>query len=529
MAKRRSSRRMAALDFDSRTLRVVHFRRRRGRVQLLQLTRVPMPGDLDLQSADAVGRFIRQTLGDLGLGGARVLMSVSRGLAVLKPLALPGSVPEGELAGMVQFQIAKELPFAPEEAVVDFAVEPHFDAAGPGGSGATTDVLVAAVRLPVVERYRQIAEVAGVGLERLGLRPYANRRCVETCIQRGPQERIVLVHVTPDETEIDIFGPDSLAFSRSAAVVIPPADAPAEANSQAVSGLVLEVMRSLQSYLAVHRGEQLDGVLVAGDTGLEADLAGALRTRLDARCEVFDPAGALGLRTEVAASGFIVPLGLAISDGADVAVGPFDFLNPKRPVVPRDTRQVKAVAAAVLVLLLLGTAVYAGWRHKAQAADDLRGVTNALKKASDDNARVKALAKSLDAIERWQEGKINWLAHWANVSSLFPAAPDAYVAGSLQADWSSAGEIGAISFRVRARNREVIDGLLTRLTEMGYAPQMDRVTPYQDAFNPEYTVETTVRLAVDPAHAVNLAELAPAPRPEDDASREMSLNRRGGR
>jgi hypothetical protein len=38
-------------------------------------------------------------------------------------------------------------------------------------------------------------------LVRLGLRPYANLRCVDRCVSRGPNERLLLVNITAEETD----------------------------------------------------------------------------------------------------------------------------------------------------------------------------------------------------------------------------------------------------------------------------------------------------------------------------------------
>ena len=112
-----------ALDFDSRRLRVACVDYKRRHPHLRSVSTAAAPEALDTGSADAVGAFLAKALRNLGLSNAHVLMAVPRSQAVLKPMVMPPGATAADLPGMVQFQIAKDLPFAAEQAVVDFMVE----------------------------------------------------------------------------------------------------------------------------------------------------------------------------------------------------------------------------------------------------------------------------------------------------------------------------------------------------------------------------------------------------------------------
>ena len=88
-------RHLVAIDFDSRFVRIVHAQRT-GRITRIEtLYSNPMPEELDLDDAEATGKFLALTLADFSknsktsLGRCGVLMSVPRRQAVLKPLTLP--------------------------------------------------------------------------------------------------------------------------------------------------------------------------------------------------------------------------------------------------------------------------------------------------------------------------------------------------------------------------------------------------------------------------------------------------------
>jgi len=531
-----------ALDFDSQRLRVVHFEATRGRPRIRALKSVAIPKEIDFSSAEEVGGFVGRTLKDLGLASRRVLLNVPRGQAVLKPLSLPAGTAPDELAGMVHFQIAKELPFAPEEAVVDFSVEHHVGSAAEEVAPAGVAVLVAAVRLPVVDFYRQVGQAAGVRLQRLGLRPYANMRCVDSCIRREPQECLALVNITADETEIDFFVADALAFSRSAAVAMPAGDDHG-AQQKAVNTIVLEFSRSMQSFQAVDRGRRISAVLVAGETGLERELARGLTRRLGLDCDVLDPAEAMGLTGEADVSAFSAALGSALAPGDD-APGAFDFFHPKQPVVRQDTKKLRLAATVIALTILLVGSVSAGWvflegkeqrasklsSNISKAKQQLAGASKKAKKADKLQAeQAERTQKALDALQRrvaqlrqWQADRPDWLGHWAYLSQQFPSATEAYI------EQVKVGAGGLLTFTVRARQRETIHRLEEALDAVdGYRVRAKKENWQEDPFGLGYDYTSPMEIEVSPSARVELNGEKPG-RPAGDASAEHPPTKRAG-
>jgi hypothetical protein len=428
-------------------------------------------------------------------------------------VTLPAGAVQRELANMVQFQVEKELPFPPHEAVIDFTVESHYDV---GASLAETapaaggvDVLVAAARLPVVDHYRQIAAAAGVRLLRLGLRPYANVRCVEACTRRGAKEALLVVHFGADETEIDVLVGSSLTFSRSVAVKIPPVGGDAHQLAESVRAVAMEVVRSVQSYQAVERVSHLDSILVAGGTGVEAVAAEELSARLGAPCELFNPTVALGLGLVESPSAFISALGLVIAQGQGDQL-PFDFLNPKRPPVERNWSKVAAWAAAAGVVLALAGAVTAGTLYlggKEAAVEEVRARLN---KEKEKQRQLLSLKKRVTEISKWQAERRDWLAHWAYLSSLLPPCTEAYIGGL-----KTVGD-DSITFTVKARESKTIAELDEKLAQAGYKLQAGGLATAIDRFGYIYSAE--VQVYVTGPMAVAQEAVKPPARPADDDS-----------
>lgn len=512
----RKSRHFVAVDFDSRQLRIVQAEHARGATRILRLITVNMPEALDASDAAAVGKFLSATLKQMHLRETGVLMSVPRAQAVLRPITLPPGTKKAELAGMVRFQVEKQLPFAAAEAVIDFTIETHYAAeesprTGPPG----IDVLAAAVRLPVVEHYRRIALSADLKLLRLGLRPYATAHCVQACLPAGDRPQcLAVVHITADEAEIHVMEGNSLTFSRSVVGKIPVAgEGDDAAVDRPVKAVVTEVVRSLQSYQyrGLQRGAKFDRVLLAGGTGIEASVAEALRRRLDVECEILAPAAMLRMDERVRdASAFVSALGLAAGH-YQPEEHPFNFLDPKRPQAQRDVRKIRAAAVAggLVAALLAGTAGGAIYLNAK------RGGLLALKEQANELAAqtrdLRKLEGQVGDIDDWVNSGCDWLDHLAYVSKLFPPNVDAYTDGiTTKSDGRS------IYFTVYTRNREVIDELGRRLMQAGYEFKRREVAATTD---PRYVFSSKVEVVIPAGMKVRLSAGEAASRPHD-GSRE---------
>ncbi|UCE60640.1 MAG: pilus assembly protein PilM [Phycisphaerales bacterium] len=368
-----------AIDWDVRTLRVVHASVGKRGVKIERVLSVAIPQGLETRDPDLMGKHIRRALDQEDIGTRRAIVDIPRDQATLNTLVLPSTAPE-ELPGMVAIQIAKELPFAVADAVVDFVAGESDE------GGVTAPVHVAAVRREVLEQYQATFAAAGLRLERVGLRPYANKVAVCERLRHAIPERTMFIDVRPALTEIDVLKQRDLAFSRAASVLIPygvgeprrlsivqdETDAdeggvtvearppgPGGELDKVVNALVLEVTRSIEAYRATEPGAQIDHVVVGGDLGVEEALAEEIQKRLKVTTEIYNPASTFGWEPDegAAASAFAATLGLVLSQTDDLSAH-FDFLHPKKAVSTTEERLKKApLVAAVVVLFLAAGAV----------------------------------------------------------------------------------------------------------------------------------------------------------------------------
>ena len=528
MVLRSGKRKHVAIDYDRQQIRLVLFEYVRKVPAILSMHTAAIPEDVDVSDPFALGRFLKTVVDKLSLRGARALMCVGRAQAVLKSLTLPPVINADELASMVQFQVAQALPYGADEAVVDFTHGAHWDAkqtdSTEAGAEGTT-VLAASVRLPVLDAANHICEEAGLKLERLGLRPYANLRALFRCVRSQPDERIVFVNVTADEAEIDVMCDETLEFSRAVALSAPGANGATVAedqsdpSAQVVRRVVTEVALSLQSFHAVQRGQQIHGCLVAGATGLEAQLAAALTKRLGVRCELFDPSAGFALAGGPQVSAFGAALGLAAGQAADAL--PFDFLNPKRPSPPKDTRKIRAAAVIAAVVALIAAAVIVRSAYLSKRRDTIKSLASENEKLAKDNKQLKKLAGRVKLVQEWAGAQLDWIGQLAHLSNTLPGAENVYL-DSIQC------KPGRISLGGRAKDRQSISHFASELMAMsGYEVRPGATSSGPDAFG--YNLRFGVEVLISPEAKPIIKASRPVGRPANDSAMQGLDRGRSGR
>lgn len=536
---------VTALDLDGSTLRVAQASNHTT-LKLVATTQLEFSPQADRSDAQVVGTAVKQALAKLGVKASSVIMGVGRPRVVLRTLRLPCVENVAELASLVHFQVAKDLPFSAEEAVIDFQVVPRppgepepgpqappstveAPPAEPGANAPrpTLDVLVAAVNREVVKFYQDLAAAAGFNLAALSLLSYANARCLAACELAGHTEVIALVTLRPEEVSVDVLTGSSLLFSRGtimrAVGETPHIEGAVPVTEQAfVQAAAIEAVRSLHAYGGPEPNRPVAKVIVAGSTEHEAALVNELRPRLTAPCTQLESAEALRLPSELrgAAGGAIGPIGLAIGFGDEQGL-PFDFLSPKRPAVQRDLRRIRILAGAaavvVLVLAVLGV--------RKVLIDRRTNVLNAaaveLADAEKLTPMYRAMIRRAGVVNDWVKGGRAWLQHYAYLSSVLPSCDELYLT-SLTVDHQ-----GVIRLSVQARTGETLARLNQQLRSAGYEVRPYAINPGANRF--DYVFRSSVELIPSPKLRIDLSKLKPIARPADDASLNPKAWRRGGR
>ncbi|MFQ5410980.1 MAG: pilus assembly protein PilM [Phycisphaerae bacterium] len=456
MAMGFGTKKILAIDWDKKDLRLALVRTRGGGIELLKAVSVPIPPELSHEDAESFGAFLREAIRQSRISAKNAIMSVPREQVVLNTLRLPPT-PVEELAALVQFQIVKELPFSADQATIDFAVSADHDSAAP------CTALVAAIRNDDLSFYRDVAREAGLSLDQLGLRPYANLTAVLAGLPETRDQSMLIVEVGPQLTEIDIVKAGSLTFSRAASVPLPeftptPEEnikdsriakiaiqdiEPNETSRQTVERLMVDVIRSFEAYRATDATLSIDQIVICGATGVEMELAESLAARFATRSRLFVPEKGLDLSPQRARElrGFSAVLGLAMGQ-EQPQLEAFDFLKPKKPISKRTLRMKKAPAAIMTSILILGSGFLFHNKFVTPAKEKAEKVRKRVEGMQEREKPIKQFKARVEALRDWQRSEQVWPDVLLALTRVFPDEQEAFVS--------------RIVFDTRARGKETI-------------------------------------------------------------------------
>ncbi|MEY4689977.1 MAG: hypothetical protein RIT19_302 [Verrucomicrobiota bacterium] len=513
-----------ALEIDGPVLRLVEASRtgNAGRIDQVLALPLDLPENADRTDAAALGSAISKALSKARIKPGPAVMGIGRSQVILRTVAVPDTGLTGTIASLVRFQVARDLPFRLEEAVIDFQILRRLPAretpeaatsAGPGGptpdSVDRVEVLVAITRQESVEFLRRVAEAAGLSLSAVGWISQANARCLRAAdtgpgTGSGPR---ALVALKSEEVGIEILEGGTLLFSRG--MPMPSArDTDAETWIRTAT---IEVVRTLHAFGGTSGRTAPDSAWLLGGTGREESLSATLETRLGFSVPRVPLSRSLGLdrsEAEAVAAGFSgigLALGATDTEGLD-----FDFLNPKRPTPPPDLRKIRmiaglAAAVALLVAVLGVRKTLIGRREATLAALQAELAAGEKKRPT-----YRQMIQQAATLKAWSAEERDWLDHYAHLSAILPRSEEIYLTSI------AFGPNRAIRLGVQARNGEILAKVDRQLRAAGYDVKPLAVTPGADRNG--YNFRTTVELTVPPKLQFDLAKLTPPPRPADDVS-----------
>ncbi len=440
MLFRKSKREILCIDWDERSVRILETAFQRTGAVVRRAVLAPVPEGLDVRDPSVLGDFLRRTLGEHRIRCRRAIVDVPRQDTVLNRLSLPAGTMD-ELAAMVHLQIAKELPFSKDQAVIDFAVVPK--------DGATTwDVWVAAIRNNVLEYYRQVFAAAGLTLDRIGLRPYANVRLMQAS-EELTQGRVVMVDIGPTMTEINILRDGQLMYTRAAPVAVPVEFGNGESGngdaSTAIAGdwpmdnLLIEVSRTIAAYRATDLGSMIDRILLSG-TGVNERLLQTVEERFSVPTQLPSMPQAIRWKAELATSPtpFAAAIGLALSNLGENAQR-FDFLHVKEPEAEHRQRVKRRPVMAATAAMFAAAIVVVAYQPIRNRNCQLESVESNIRLINaDQKSRDEALKRIAD-LNSWQDSDVIWIDYLKKIAAVFPSNKDCFIT-KFEAN-SSKGEI----------------------------------------------------------------------------------------
>ena len=374
--------RFLAIDWDQNQLHVVAGVAGGGKVKFERALLWREEKSPNLADAEELGRLLRERLKSAGVAPAPVLACVGRDRVIFKDLRFP-AVGIGEEAGVVRFQVFKELTDAPEEVVIDYTT-----VSAPGA--AEQQALAVVVRREILTTYQKLCQSAGLKLAALTPRSFGvaaslRKTLAGTPASEDPESAIAVVVVGERWAEFSVLRGQKLLLARSLAVG---------------PGLAGEVRRNLTVYAGQAGRAPIQTLYLAGANDL-GDL-------VQVPIQLFDPlAGAAGLDVPPAGRGAFAGAAGLLFARAESRGLPINFVQVRQPRAPRDPNNRRYVlAAAVLGLAMLGGVLWC-WFLYANAARHLHDVQNQRDQLEAKLVEDRKEAKLYKALDDWDN--VVWL------------------------------------------------------------------------------------------------------------------------
>ncbi len=444
-----------AIDWDNNALYAIVFNPDLTAPKIIKAIWRRFDENVDVNDAESLGLFIRNTLKEYGINVSSAVFAIGRERAFLHHLEIP-ACPENQLANLVRFQLAQELPFAIEEARVDYVIT------GRNEQNYVTNVLACAVRIDTLESLMRIAKSANLKLVRIGLRPYVNYLAIKNLFELS--EGITLfVNQRWNEIEIDAFKKSGLIFSRSAG--ISDKAETEDSHSYIVRQSILQLKRTVQICNANPQFKMPEKILVAGTSGCEAELVDCINDEFDISAELVELP--IELADESASSwAFVSLLGLAIGYALP-EISRFDFMSPKQAIDPQAirARQIRLAVAAIAMIMLLG--ITYSHRLIADRRHEYAKLKSIDKKKAKELRSFKKFENQIYSIEDWYQRNVNWLEELQSITELMPSNNKAYIRSMVLVENKKPGMLAQIIIDGQAVSSKVVDEILQSLAKSG--------------------------------------------------------------
>lgn len=410
---------MVVLCHEGERLSAVWGTVQKERVRIRGWLSAEHPTGLDGGDSTAVGRWVMSTLKEAGCNARACVIAVPRASVVLKRLTLPAvsSGRDGDLAGMVHLQMARQLTMPLQGAAIDYVrLNPPKDGAGESES---TELLAAALPGDYVANARGIAKHAKLRLRSVALRGEGSATLFAqlSYTQDGP---VLGVSVTARGVELGIVAEGRVVFSR-AVEIRPPTDV--DGWGAFTQRVAVEAKRTRVGYRGTGESADIACIAVLGDDALAESVGRTLSDELGLPWETVRFPNAVELPSEMDSQdrAVLAPL-IGLMVGAAIDRTTYDFSNPRK--APDPAAQLRqAVLAAVLGLIIFGGG---GW----VIADQQLGSLGKKIKAAKDQSRtlemqyVRQLRTEarVNHIGMLREPSVDWLEHVEYLSQTLPPA-----------------------------------------------------------------------------------------------------------
>jgi len=447
--------RFIAIDLSSDQFTAVQLTASHSGVKVGARVSTDIPADIEPSDDEWLGKWIGRTLEEHRFSRVPVVFVVPRQSVGLKHLVLP-STRVDELPGMVAIKLAGQLPFPAAGSIIDYAVLSE--------SEGESEVMAAAVRHELTDRYQALAKAGGLKIDRIALRPLATAALAADLSRQRSGSLLAIDLRRYGEVELVVVCDGQVRFARAAEVI---ASSEKVDRHEEARRLATEARRSWMSYRATEASPDVEHILIIGPDGLAGGVATEVRSALGRPTEVMLSHPKVTGETSMLGSIWpLVGIGLERVEGLDNV----NFFKPKQApdlAAFRRQRVLGAVAAAVVVL---GT----GWTlanfHLRRLQGELDALDATAREEWPDYLQFERTRVRLEHLARWEKAQFNWLDHLAFISERIPPT-NQVILGSFGAsmshpvirwkdgEWSTSAPSAQFQFNGAAVSRTIADAV----------------------------------------------------------------------
>lgn len=276
--------------------------------------------DGTIENFDEVLLAVRRLLKKTATKTKNVAMALSPSAVITKKMIVPAGLSDQELEDQVETEANQYIPFALEEASLDFCV------LGPSTSSQDeVEVLITASRKEKVQDRLALAEAAGLKLSIIDVESYAARLALNRLIQQLPNEgaktTVASFEIGAQSTTMQVLRDDKVLYEREQpfgsgqlmklivrqygltveeAVIKRrngelPGDYKDSVLAPFVTGISNEIGRALQFFFSSSQYNSVDYIMLSGEASIFVGLPNAVTEQTSFLCAVANPFEAMGI------------------------------------------------------------------------------------------------------------------------------------------------------------------------------------------------------------------------------------------
>ncbi|PQO25434.1 hypothetical protein C5Y96_24135 [Blastopirellula marina] len=447
-----------AIEWDSRSLRLVVARQRGSSIVVDQALHIPLPippeGTDPGPVESRVARLLTEQVAAHGLSKLPAIVAINRSSIELQVVTVP-PVPDDELPDIVRYQAIRECTNLGDDGVVDFVKMPPTD-------DGKSRVHAAAISAKTLKSCQKLCDQAQIQPQSFYVRSFGSAHLVASQSRLAGQT-FLIVEPLEDRVELTVVSQSNVILTRSTRV---PGEPNTDHYTQALQG---EIRRTMLAAQSKGTSESITQIVILGQP-TSPETWRSLGEDLKAKVEFLDPLSAEHVSSSVQvapeiASQFGALIGTLLADGS-AHQATIDFLNPRRKPDPPDRKRIFVLAglAAASVVLMATYLMYSGIASRDAEIAELKENIAKLQKS---NKPLIAIEDEVIEIDNWVTSDVQWLNELYRMSKQLPSA-DEMITTRIHMQPSN-GEGGTTALEGYVADQSVIRKIETSLMDEHHA------------------------------------------------------------